>query len=144
GKGIFVWTVSAPVVLLTLIKVPNGIGSALFIARMIPSFGSYASSSARLGSPVFVWTSPTVLPFLTSIVTTRLLPSVTKSHGKWATTPLGQTQLPPPAAPLPPGIALQSAADTNPANGGLAESCVTNAAWLASTTSTTLLERSAR
>jgi hypothetical protein len=43
------------------------------------------------------------------------------------------------ALPLPPGNALQSAADTNPANGGLAESCPTNAAELASTTSTTLL-----
>src|SRR5215469_11259585 len=114
GKGIVVWTVSAPVVLSTLIKVPNGTVSALFIARMIPSFGSYASSSARLGSPVFVWTSPTVLPFLRSIVTTRLLPSVTKSHGNAATTPLGPTQLPP---GLPPGLAAQSAADTNPANG---------------------------
>src|SRR2546425_13279416 len=84
----------APVALLTLISVPNGGSDALLIARISPSRGSYASSSARVFSPVFVKTSLTVVGglVLRSNVSTRLGASVTKSQGYAATTPLGPAQ----------------------------------------------------
>src|SRR5882672_10011462 len=103
--------VRTPVALLTEIKVPNGGVEALLITRSSPSCGSYASSSARVGSPVFVMTSLTVVGglVLRSKASTRLLASVTKSQGNAPTTPLG------PAQSLAP--ALGSAHGTNPANG---------------------------
>src|SRR5437016_12741130 len=106
----FVTTVRAPFALLTLIKVPNGGSEALLITRSNPSFGSYASSSARVFSPAFVKTSLTVVGGLVrrSKVSTRLGASVTKSQGNAATTPLG------PAQSLAPAGGEHG---TNPANG---------------------------
>src|SRR5205085_11007116 len=79
---------------LTLTRVPKGGVAALLIARISPSPGSYASSSARVGSPAFVVTSLTVRGGLSlrSKLSTRLGASVTKSHGNAATTPLGPAQ----------------------------------------------------
>src|SRR5215472_864443 len=61
GSEIVVPRVSLQVALSTLIRVPYGGEAALLIARMSPSAGSYASSSARVGSVSLVWTSLTVL-----------------------------------------------------------------------------------
>src|SRR5438876_1589477 len=140
SKSIFFTTVRAPVVLLTWIKVPNGGSEALLITRSSPSLGSYASSSARVFSPVFVKTSLTVVGglVLRSKVSTRLGASVTKSQGYAATTPLGPAQSFAPAA---------GEHGTNPANGTrplFGKICATNVSVLALTTSTALLERSAR
>src|SRR5215471_4378992 len=106
----FLTTVSAPVVLLTWINVPNGGSEALLMTRSSPSRGSYASSSARVGSPAFVVTSLTVVGglVLRSKVSTRLGASVTKSQGNAATTPLG------PAQSLAPAAGTHA---VNPANG---------------------------
>src|SRR4029450_1148148 len=107
-----------PVVLSTLMKVPNGTASLGLITRSSPSSGAYASSSARLGSLAAVTTSPpgAIWPVRRSILTTRLPPSVTKSQGNAATTPLGPLQLAPPAA-------IQGGVGTTPADGGLTENC---------------------
>src|SRR2546426_12692215 len=96
----FFTTVRAPVVLLTWTKVPNGGSEALLITRSNPSLGSYASSSARVFSPVFVKTSLTVVGglVLRSNVITRLWASVTKSQWYAAATPLGPAQSFAPAA----------------------------------------------
>src|SRR5436309_6050043 len=106
----FVTTVRAPFALLTLITVPNGGSEALLITRSSPSFGSYASSSARVFSPALVKTSLTVVGglVLRSTVSTRLGASGTNRKGNAPTTPLGPAQsLGPPAARHGP----------NPANG---------------------------
>src|SRR5712692_2338024 len=138
SKSMFFTTVRTPVALLTLIKVPNGGSDALLITRSSPSLGSYASSSARVFSPTFVKTSLTVKPVLRSRLSTRLGASVTKSQGNAPTTPLG------PAQSLAPAGGEHG---TNPANGPwplFGKICVTNVSVLALTTSTALLERSAR
>src|SRR6516164_9889696 len=107
----FVPQVSTPVIWLTVIRVPNGGLAALLIARISPSFGSQASSSARVGSPAFVVHSLTVVGglVLRSKLSTRLGASVTNSHGKAATTPLGPAQSFAPAGCIAHGV--------NPANG---------------------------
>src|SRR5438876_4191081 len=91
SKSTFFTTVRAPVVLLTWTKVPNGGSEALLITRSSPSLGSYASSSARVLSPVFVKTSLTVVGglVLRSKVSTGLGASVTERQGYAGTTPLG-------------------------------------------------------
>src|SRR6267142_2525659 len=93
-----------------------------------------------LSAPVVVKTSLTVVGGLVrrSKVSTRLGASVTKSQGNAATTPLG------PAQSLAPAAGEHG---TNPANAPwplFGKICVTNVSVLASTTSTALLERSAR
>src|SRR3981081_4466630 len=69
--------------LVDLDQCTNGGVGALLIARISPSFGSYASSSVRVGSPAQVVTSLTVVGglVLRSKVSTRLGAAVTKSHG---------------------------------------------------------------
>src|SRR5207248_10266945 len=128
-------TVSLPVFLLTLINVPKGGSSALLMTSSVPCCGSYASSSARLGSPGLVVTSPTLVGglVLRSNDTTRLPPSVTNSQGKAATTPFGPAQSFAPAGGEHGVKPLK-----------LAKICVMNCPVLASTTSTALFERSAR
>src|SRR6202171_1189385 len=121
--------VRAPLTWLTLTNVAKGGVSALLTTSSSPALGSYASSSARRPGAPPVDTSPTVLPLLRLIETTRLLASVTKSHGNAATTPLG------PEVPLLP---------VKPLNAGLALIWEISVLVLASTTSTTALERSAR
>src|SRR5260370_17792600 len=99
-------TARAPVALLTLINVAKGGVSALLTANSSPSLGSYAIASARRPGAPPVDTSPTVLPLRRSIVTTRLLASLTKSHGNAATTPLGPEVALVPVNPLNAGVAL--------------------------------------
>src|SRR5437879_1951652 len=137
SNSMFFTTARAPVALLTWIKVPNGGSDALLITRSNPSFGSYASSSARVFSPAFVKTSLTVVGGLVrrSKVSTRLGASVTKSQGNAATTPLG------PAQSLAPAAGEQG---TNPANAPwplFGKIWPTNVSVLALTTSTALLDR---
>src|SRR6516164_4784350 len=130
----FFTTARAPVVS-TLIKVPKGGVEALLIARISPSLGSKASSSARVGSPAKVVTSPTVRGgfFVRSKLRTRAGASVTKRNGKAATTPLG------------PAVAVEKAGGEIPANGGWP---FVGKIWVtidsALTTSTAKLLRSAR
>src|SRR5215813_9137606 len=128
--------------LLTFMKVPDGGEAALLIARMSPSCGSYTSSSARVGSPGRVDTSLTVWPVMKLMHSRRLGASVTNSQGKGASavvTPLG------PAQSLAPGEGGTHALNpANGANGPVGAICFRNFPVRASTTSTTLLERSAR
>src|ERR1700722_7115046 len=98
--------VRARVVSLTLSNGTKGGVSALLAPRISPSGGAYASSSARRPGAPPVDTSPTVLPLRRSIVTTRLLASVTKSHGNAAVTPLGPEVALFPVKPLNGGVAL--------------------------------------
>src|SRR5262245_21867979 len=112
-------------------KVPNGGMSALLITRSNLSFGSYASSSARLAVGVAVWTSLTWVggKCVVSKETTRLGASVTNR------------QCPPVTTPFGPG---EVAGGDTPAKAGFAASCFRNVLLLASTISTALLDRSAR
>ena len=133
----------AQVDLLTLINVEYGGEAALFVARISPSAGSYASSSVRVGSVGFVRISLTVFGGLKVVSkhSKRLGASVTNSHG-WGdgavVTPLG------PAQSLAPAGGTQG---VNPANGPwplFGANCVTTVGVLALRVSTDLLERSAR
>src|SRR5215471_15881253 len=135
-------TVRPQVDLSTCMKVPDGGEAALLIARMSPSCGSYTSSSARVGSPGRVDTSLIVWPVMKLMHSRRLGASVTNSQGKGASavvTPLG------PAQSLAPGEGGTHALNpANGANGPVGAICFRNFPVRASTTSTTLLERSAR
>src|SRR5215468_336412 len=127
--------------LLTFMKVPDGGEAALLIARMSPSCGSYTSSSARVGSPGRVDTSLIVWPVMKLMHSRRLGASVTNSQGNGASavvTPLGPEQS------LAPAGGTHALNPANGANGPVGAICFRNFPVRASTTSTTLLERSAR
>src|SRR5262249_5145197 len=125
------------------IRVPYGGGGALLIARMSPSAGSYASSSARVGSVSLVRTSLTVFGGvkLGSKNNKRRGAAVIKSPSKGGgavVTPLGPAQSFAPAG---------GTHGVNPANGPkplFGANCVTAVRFAASSVSTDLLERSAR
>jgi hypothetical protein len=91
------------------------------------SLGSNASSSARPGTALMM----------------RLLICVPVAVNETTRLPASVAMMQPLAVRTPLGPASSALAFT-PANGGVAEICVTNKSRLASTTSTALLERSAR
>src|SRR5215467_9395216 len=89
-------------------NVPNGGVAALLIARISESFGSTASSSARVGSVGSVLTLLTRVKVALSKETTRLGASVTKRQCSEVATPLGPAQSLAPAGWMAHGV--------NPAN----------------------------